>query len=942
MKKCLFILMVLTIAFSSKSIAAVKIATITGAASFTWTSYPWVGGLPASTDDVVINFISAAGAGTFTFNTPVTVASISITNTTNTRATVVTSSPITVNGAFTIGRAVDVTLGTSLGNATCGLTCNGALTLTAANNVPPAISNGGGLYCNDNIVDGTGSLAMGNYSFLGIGSAAGFEGNISWGTGGNTMGNYIYNGIVDQTTGFSLPPTVNNLTIDNPGVVTIFVNQTVNGINLLKQGIFDITGTTITYNGLGKITVPSTGTVGYIKADVGTVDMRGSEFFINAFISQNLSSTWFVGNKIGTLVNANIKGISIAPAPALPLIIVNSLGYSTNPSSFPTPNDVNIGGSTIYTNDNVTLQSDGSGTANFGKVSSFDGSLVNFIEGKVSVERYLTGVKAWRLLSTPIKSLGSPSVKDSWQEGNNTSSTASPSTLISNGRGTRITGPAAYLGMNTVTLRGSMKRFNPTPTGVPDDFIFVTNTANPIAHDDGYFLFVRGDMGVGVPDAPNATVLRMKGNLRTGDITFNSANTTIGFQSIGNPYASRIEFSKITRVGIANAFHTWNPNLAGAYGVGDYENYVWISTDPNDPTQGYYQNAATPFDIKLFIESGQAIYVQHNVPGASAVTIHEADKAVGSSVVSRPSPTRITQPTIWIKMAKGDVDNTNPIPNTTVDANTTSFYTDGVFINFDNVYRLGINNDDVKKASKIKDNLAVKRDNSLLVADRRPSLQSLDTVYLNIAGMTVSNFRFEIDAIAMAAIYPGLDARLIDNYNNTVTPLRIDGTTQYIFKVNADAASKAANRFMIVFKNANAGFDISLGGRSAMANTTSTNQVQTVVSNNGIAISTPSAPGDIEGAFTEEKPASAKPLVTIYPNVITNGLVNVRLQNQQAGTYQLQVSNLLGQVIKAESIQVKTSNVLHTINIGNAAAGNYQILIVDKLGNKTTLGFIVL
>jgi hypothetical protein len=946
MKKCLFILMVFTIAFSSKTIALVKTATINSATATNWSALTWttliVGtptttSAPTSLDEAVIVFNTGSTSGDLTINVPINVLTLTIKNNILTAvvnralvAQVKTTTAITIGGDFEIGENIDFTLGT-IGNTTCPVSCSGNVNIKASI-LPTRPYNSGGLYCNANTVSAN-NFTLGDFAFLGLGDALGINGNILAPLNLPLTGNYIYNGIVNQETGFGLQNTVNDITIDNPTVVTIYSNQIVNGNNLLKQGTFDITSTTITYSGLGKIL--SNG--GKMKAENGFLEMQGNE----PATPQYLNSEFFVDRKVGTLVNANSTGISIAasatmpPVPPTPLIIVNSLKYGV------------VTGSTIWTNDNVTLQSNNLGTANFGNATG------NLINGKVSIERHLTGVKAWRLLSTPITLAGSPSVKDSWQEGNNTSSTASPSTLISNGRGTRITGPATYInpvtglvtntvGMNTISLRGSMKRFNATPTGVPDDFIFVNNTNNAIAHDDGYFLFVRGDMGVGQGDAPNATVLRMKGNLRTGDVILNSTNTVIGFQSIGNPYASRIEFSKVSKTNIVNAFHIWDPTLTGAFGLGDYKDYVWISTnpdDPNDPIQGYYQNLATS-DIKNYIESGQAIYVQHNVLGASSVTIHESDKVDGSGPVSRPAPNRVTLPTLWIKMAKGDVDNTNPIPNTSIDANATTYYADGLIVNFNNVYRLGVNNEDVRKASKLKDNLAVKRDNYLLVADRRPSLQSLDTVYLNIAAMTVSTFRFDIDAIALAAIYPDLLAKLKDNYTGTETTLRVDGTTQYIFKVNADAASKAANRFMIVFRNPNAGSGISVGGRSAVTNTTATSLVQPIFSNS-TAASSPSVPSNIEDAVTDEKLESSKPLVAIYPNVITNGVVNLRLQNQPTGTYQLQVSNQLGQVIKAESIQVRTSNVSHTINIGNAVAGSYQVFIVDKAGNKTTVGFMV-
>ncbi len=942
-------------AFTNKTMAAIKIANI-GSSSFTWTSYPWPSGIPSSGDDVFIVF---TGSGSLNINIPVTVNSLTISNSSG-RATVTTNNTVDITTFLIIDRYTDVFLGAAL--------TAGSVQMQGSSIIPPvsnpyaaSTSNGAGLYCAANIVTTT-TLSVGDYCFLGIGHEFGIDLNIQGIITSDINGkvNYYYNGVANQEIG-TLPATVNDLIIDNPATVSLRQALTVNGTNLLKQGIFDIGLNKITYLAKGILTVPTTGIVGKMKADEGILDMRGNAVDINTLpIPQILAGTWFINNKVGTLINANVKGVSIAPAPALPLIIVNSLEYSTDGAGL-----VNIGGSTIYTNNNLTLQSNSSGTANFGKVSSTDGTLVNFINGAVSIERYLTGVKAWRVIAAPVQLLAddpsTPTVAASWREGG--------VSLTSTGYGTIITGPTGPNSeLDYYTIRGSMKWYNEA-IGANGAWVELANTTTTtIANKEGYAVFTYGDRsstvsGGGGPAA--ATTLRIKGKLRTGDQEFIIPSGK--YKCFGNPYPSRITFGTTTKINMQDAFTSWTPFLPGLHNVGAYKTFyldvnpwdfnnptlpnpyfgLYTSSDPNNPITGIP-------DIRNEIESGEGVFIHtagpsNGLPGK--IIIKESDKTTGvGSNVSRPGGPTLIDPrfarttSLKIKLYSNNVVGTNQAAtDISIGTQTGMHFANGLVVNFNDIYSQAVDNDDVAKISNIYDNISSMEVGRLLEANRRPFIRSLDTVFLNMGLLRQAGYRFDISN-TFIAVYPStLSVILKDKYLNTETRISIRSgvTTSYRFEVTSDVLSKATDRFMVVFINANAGSGISLGGKSAMASTTATNQAQTTVLNNGTTTSEPLAPGDIGGALTEGKLVSLKPLVAIYPNVITNGVVNLRLQNQPTGTYQLQVSNQLGQVIKTESIQVNTSNVLHSINIANAKAGSYQVFIIDKAGNKTTVGFMV-
>ena len=90
-----------------------------------------------------------------------------------------------------------------------------------------------------------------------------------------------------------------------------------------------------------------------------------------------------------------------------------------------------------------------------------------------------------------------------------------------------------------------------------------------------------------------------------------------------------------------------------------------------------------------------------------------------------------------------------------------------------------------------------------------------------------------------------------------------------------------------------------------------------------------------------ETPVTQEPKMSIYPNPVVDGKVNLHLDNQPQGNYVVTISNKIGQTIQNTTVKVSSGNVLQTINIGTAQTGTYQILVIDEVGKKTTIPFIV-
>jgi hypothetical protein len=845
------------------------------------------------------------------------------------RAKKKTTGNLSAATSIMVNPLVDFTLG-AIGSTNAGITSTGAFT----------VSNTAGLYCNANEVTGAGTFTLGNNAYFGTGHPLGIT---AWGTntgamkmwGGRTFtatSDYIYNGNVNQITGLGLPTAVDSLIIQNSGsvgnnIVTSSRDIMANGLINANQGIFDIDNTKLTSNGAGIIT--STG--GLIKARAGAIELKGT-----SGVPQTLSGSWFVGKNIGTLINDNTVGFTNSATANDSLLISYALLYGNGRTN-----------SFINTNDNLTLLSRDTGTARFGEIVTGSGNTIN---GKVNIERYMYAKKSWRLLATPINPIGSPSINTAWRENG--------STLTSTGYGTQFTGPAGYTGFDAVSQRVSIKYYNATA----DNHTDVTNTNNAIANDKGYFVFVRGDRGVSQYGL-GSTILRIKGNILTGNQVFSFAPTG-KYQSFGNPYPSRINYATVTKVNMSNSFTAWNPNSAGAYNVGAYETYTWNGTDYARP------GGAT----KNYIESGEAVYVSRITTGVSTLTVKESDKRESSALQSRNG---VINPTLEVLMYVRDTVGTN------------TYMADGITMNFDDIYSNQIDNDDVVKFLNASENISVIKNNTQLIVERAPKLQVTDTIRLNISNTHFGPYRFDIDPSNLN--YPELDAFLVDKFTNTKTPISLTTLTSINFDIANTAASYANDRFMIVFKTApttdfttisairntnntvtvnwgiakeinvvkyeieqsNDGINfVKINTQTAtLNNATNINyskvDATATLSNNWYRIKAINDRGIVKyssiAMVNEVKPliTITKPSMTISPNPVVNGVINLHLDNQKAGKYDIQVTNTAGQVLFEQQLNVQTYKVLNVIKLQTVAKGNYILSIKYIDGEKVVLNFVI-
>lgn len=845
------------------------------------------------------------------------------------RAQKISTAAISATTSIMVNKQIDFTLGAVVNSSG-----------------PFTITNGSGLYCNANVVSGTGAFTLGNYSYLGMGHAQGISllgsatGNMQM-TGAriyNSLGNYIYNGTVNQITGNGLPTTINELTIDNANRVTNSQNVTVNSLALLKQGVFDIVSTKFTSNGVNGI-LNSTG--GKMKANLGIVEMKGS-----SGTAQNISGSWFVNKNISTLINANSTGITVAVVPADTLLISSALLYGS------------VTNSAIATNDNLTLLSRDTGTARFGEIVSGSG---NTITGKVTVERYLPTTRKWRNLAWSTNS--TQTVMQSWMENNTI-----PNGNIKPGYGTIVTDEKTTWAANNFDSRSisgpSVKYYDAATDkqiGIPNTLTYQMNSQS------AYYNYVRGDRScLPSPYTTSPTILRSTGTLKTGNLVFTALANR--YTAIGNPYASAIDVRKLDTTNLTSVLYVWDPKLTGEYGLGAYQMLYVSGADYRVmPGGGTYGALNTLVDT---LESGQAFYVRAKASTGS-VTFKENAKNTSARSMSR----MFTDTALFSTLSL-----VTPTAQTTVD---------GAMVMFGNAFSNGIDYDDATKLANTSENMSFKRNNGIYAIEKRGEIVNDDTLFLNISAYRVHKYKLDLTLYNLNN--QGRKGYIIDKYLQTETSLDLNSVNSIEFDVTNNAGSSAADRFMIVFKQIAIPTTkiISLQAERKMdksvfvnwnvekENNMDTYEIQFSadgISFDAVGSQTPTAnnSGNVYYNYTHANVPGNKiwyrimgtaasgykiysntisldamnvmndntASITVYPNPISDGNININFKNKKNGNYDLRIINSAAQVIYHEKVTVNNSNFVKHITI-NAAPGSYQCILVDENKSTETLPVIV-
>jgi hypothetical protein len=747
--------------------------------------------------------------------------------------------------------------------------------------------------------------------------------NCNWNDGNN----WSCGAIPNLTTDVTIPVTKNNPVVPSgiSGVKNLTINQSA---SVTVLGTLQIAG--------------YIGNNGEFDATNGTLEFEGGSNSATGPTAQTISGSWFVDKTIRNLVVSNTKGLSLFSTANDTLDITGLLSFGKSNCTF-------------NTNNNLTLKSTASGTAGVADNTNDGAFKGNSIVGNVTVERYINignmagqHGKSWVMVATPTQG---KSIYQTWMEGGDKSV---------NGYGTQITGKGT--GFDAASVAPALKYFS----DVKNNWVAVTNTNDPVYNPLGYMLFVRGDRTTDYPNISNTT-LRTTGTLLTGSTT--PVKVQAGkFQSVGNPYASAVDIRKMSATGINPDIIVWDPTLTigNPYGVGAYQT---LYKDGDNYRNLLPSSTFGPAgSISNNIESGMAFFVQ------SFDTDGQVYFTESAKVFNQGKGIAMREQTVPDDIARLSADLY------VVNNDGTSYVADGVMQQFGSQYSNNIDGMDTRKIYNGTENIAILSANKNLVVERRNMLSSEDTIQYSLSGMANHPYRlvFNISGIESAAV----NGFILDSYTNTQTPLNTDGDTQVDFKVTSAAASKAANRFKIVFTSlrtmpvtftsikANAHdnkvsvewnvenqsnmkqYEVE---RAADGNKFTTVAVVTANNSNTSAYSwldeSPFAGNnyyrvrsvDVNGkiAYTSIVKAQISDIsvsIKVFPNPATEAKVNLQLNNQPAGVYYARLINPIGQVIVSKKIIHEAGNSTEIIEWNKAAAkGIYNLEIAQPDGSTQVI-----
>lgn len=684
----------------------------------------------------------------------------------------------------------------------------------------------------------------------------------------------------------------------------------------------------------GSVTIGSAGSLkigGSInKASTGIFDITSGTLELDG-ASQNIVGSLFVENTINNLiVSSGGTGLTISGGATDTLNITGTLSFG------------NINSDLTATDGHLTLKSTIANTANLAQVDPG-----NLITGNVTVERYINTAighnKSWQLVSANTTG---QSIFNSWMESGNNSI---------QGYGVQLQDASGVAnGFDATSPAPAMKYYNPTN----ESYFGIGNpTLTTLFNKQGYMLFVRGDRTVDgrIITAPNPTTLRSTGALLTGEQI--SVPASGGkYQTVGNPYASTVDLSKLGGFGaeeLDGAITVWDPELGGIYGYGGFQTITASTGYLATPGTTNIYNTTTSYNQ---IQSGQGFFVHNSGTAPKAVKFTESAKINGSTVVTRVSLSKLkTLSTQLYAVVDG-----SPV---LVDGNREVF---------DKKYSNKVDANDALKMRNPGENFGLMRNEKLLAVETRNYPGIYDTIYYNMSNLQKEqSYLLKFNPENMDK---DIEAELIDNFLKTKTPVSLTTSTNVNIAIGSEPGNKP-DRFMLVFKKAASvpvNF-VSIVAYQKEANIAVEWKAANEISVKQFNVEKAEEHGNYKVVFTAQNNGTGIyswidqnatagynnyrvrsisidgnskvsdkvrvliqggiPSISVHPNPISNGEINLRLINQQVGVFGIKLFNSSGQNIFNKNINHVAGTSIEKINFDyKLDHGLYQLQVIKPDG----------
>ncbi|RAR47217.1 T9SS type A sorting domain-containing protein [Flavobacterium lacus] len=611
-----------------------------------------------------------------------------------------------------------------------------------------------------------------------------------------STGTIIFSGDSPQTIPAGSFNSFSTLTISNTSGVTssqtISVSSTLNVDGILNMQTFALGGNFSVTSGIGKLrtqnssstpiptnrtwnfevelhrngnqTVPVgtysnlTLTTGGIKSIVNSVNISGDLVVTSpatASVGQNISFTGSSTQNIAGLAYNNIVFSGVGTK----TFTSNASVSSQSVLSF---SEENIGTVDFDgTSDDLIfeLKSDIQGTT---QVSNSNGWILS---GKVVAQRFMPSKRAWRLLTSPLKGASNSSIFENWQ------GVDQEGVLLWHPQGTPSNGLTVGPQPNIWSHNGT--NWNAvTDTTVPNSFYNEEK-------NNSFLVFPVGPHGSGniaYTDDAFETTLKPRGNLITGDVTYNNL-TANRYHLIGNPYASPLNTESLSMSNPDFTFWLLDPSLGILGGYYTFNGIEWTPLPPND-------FAGEPDNT--FIQSGQAFFVRSST--SSSFVFEESHKEYGNSDT-------------WFERSSIQNTTDNKI-RVLLDKQTNNQWqlADGILSVSGSNYANEVNQQDALKVSNFNENILFRNGTSNLAIEylNLPILETMQPIRLTGTSAISYRLRVRTEGYVLSDLQPVLQ----DTQTGTNHIIPTDGSTIEIpFTGVVSNASNPDARFRIVYES---------------------------------------------------------------------------------------------------------------------------------------------
>lgn len=310
---------------------------------------------------------------------------------------------------------------------------------------------------------------------------------------------------------------------------------------------------------------------------------------------------------------------------------------------------------------------------------------------------------------------------------------------------------------------------------------------------------------------------------------------------------------------------------------------------------------------------------------------------------------------------------------------------DGTLTQYDTDYSNAIDGKDARKMFNPSENFGMLRGSTVLIIERRHTIEENDSIFFKMWNMRIITYRLEI--IASNLNKPGRAGVLEDAYLKTATPLDLSGTSLINFSVTSDTASKATDRFRVVFSTpviapipvtftfvtaSQQNNAVNIDWKTANENNVEKYNIEKSVDDNNFVNSTDIKannltlnnyhwvdvyPGegnnyyrirsiDFSGKIIYSEVMKVYiekrvPGIKLYPNPATVNNLNLQMINQQPGIYEVRLMNLSGQTFMTKSIQHPGGSSIENLKTGqNIPRGIYHLEIKTPGGQKKVINVV--